>query len=384
MKAHLELKRSEELRIRQERLSALGQLTSGIAHDFNNMLFSILGYSDLLLEKPDLLNSPDQSKRMLTSIKRATITSRDTIKQLQQFIRADTRPKIERVNIAALVSEVVEATKPLWTSGENLQSETERITADVPPDLAAVLSKSQFSEALMNLLLNALQAIADDGEVTIKAFEHDGTLTLQVRDTGIGMPQDVVKRCLEPFFSTKGKNGTGIGLAMVHGIVRRHNGSLNISSTPGEGTTIEMQIPVVNEIDEPEPVECAPSLSTRSLSALVVDDDDHARTLLAEYLELDGHRVTTAADAASGIESFDGGKFDLIVTDRAMPNVIGDKLVEHVKASSRHVPVLMVTGFAQIMAGRSEHPTGVDHTLGKPFTLQELRCGIESAFAAAQ
>ncbi|MBN1517558.1 transporter substrate-binding domain-containing protein [Candidatus Sumerlaeota bacterium] len=373
MKAHLKLKRSEELLVRQERLGALGQLTSGISHDFNNMLFPILGYSDLLLHNPELMNDLQKTLPMIDAIRTAANTSREIIKRLQEFQRADSRPKMESVNIAKLVSEVVEATKPLWKSQREAQSIPVKIIEDVPQDLSVTLSKAQFSEALMNLLLNALHAIAGGGQVTIRAFVEDEHFNLQVEDTGAGMSSEVACKCLEPFFSTKGEEGTGMGLAMVHGIVRRHNGTLNINSVPGNGTTITMQIPLAQNDIGMQSAQETSSQTIRVLKVLVVDDDESIRKLLSEYLILDGHSAATAVDTADGIEKFNQDAFDLVITDRAMPKGSGDELAQYIKDSGRSVPVIMITGFAQIMASHGEHPVGVDCVIGKPFTIEELR-----------
>jgi signal transduction histidine kinase/CheY-like chemotaxis protein len=379
MKAHLDLKRSEEALIRQERLSALGRLTSGIAHDFNNMLIPILGYSDLLLENPDLLKDPQKALSMLESIQASACTSRDTVKRLQEFRGADPTPGMESVRISELVSEVVEATRPLWKSQREAHSIPTRIIEDVVPlDLTVTLSKSQFSEALMNLLLNALDAVSSGGEVTIRAFvDNDETFALEVRDTGVGMSESVARQCLEPFFSTKGKDGTGIGLAMVHGIVKRHKGELSIDTSPESGTTIAMRIPL--DLEAPRTKKGSEGLSraARSLRILVVDDDANSRLLISEHLALDGHSVTLAADAPEGIAEFQSGEFDLVITDRAMPEISGDELARYVKASELRVPVLMITGFALMMASQGEHPAGVDYVMGKPFTVQELRDAID-------
>jgi CheY-like chemotaxis protein len=382
MKAHLEIKRSEEALIRQERLSALGQLTSGIAHDFNNMLIPILGYSDLLLECPDLLKDPGKVLSILKTIRSSAALSRETVKRLQECYGADSRPKMEKVNIAELVSEVVEATKPLWKSDQEARSVTVRIREEVPPDLVVTVSRSQFNEALMNLVLNALHAISSGGEVTIRGFVKEETFNLEVSDTGIGMSKDVARKCLEPFFSTKGEEGTGMGLAMVHGIVKRHRGTLHVQSTPGKGTTIGIEIPLAQEDSEAEPQAQVLPHTVRPLKVLVVDDEENSRTLLSEYLALDGHTAVTAVDVMEGIKKFHRDDFDLVITDRAMPDKSGDELVRHVKASEHPVPVLMITGFAQIMASREEHPEGVDCLMGKPFTVQELRSAVDRAFAS--
>jgi len=377
MKAHLDLKRSEEALIRQERLSALGRLTSGIAHDFNNMLIPILGYADLLLENPDLLKDPDKALPMLESIRASACTSRDTVKRLQEFRGADPTPGLEPVRISELVSEVVEATKPLWKSQREAHSIPTRIIEDVePPDLTVTLSKSQFSEALMNLLLNALDAVSSGGEIAIQAFVDHGNFVLEVRDTGSGMSESVARQCLEPFFSTKGKDGTGIGLAMVHGIVKRHKGSLSIDTDPENGTRIAMQIPL--DLEAPRAQESPEGVSrpATSLKILVVDDDENSRALISEYLALDGHEVIVAAGVSEGIAEFDQREFDLVITDRAMPEASGDELALHAKTSTPRVPVLMITGFALMMASQGERPAGVDHVMGKPFTVQELRDAI--------
>lgn len=381
MRAHLELKRSEELLIRQERLSALGQLSSGIAHDFNNMLIPILGYSDLLLQDPSLFDDRERVLKMVASIRAAAVTSRDTVKRLQEFNRADTRPRMEPVIVAELVAEVVEAVKPLWKSDREAHSIPISIVQEVPPELVVTLSKSQFNEALMNLLLNALDAISCGGQMTIRAFVKAEHFYLQVEDTGTGMSTEVARQCLEPFFSTKGKKGTGIGLAMVHGIVKRHNGALNIDSVPELGTTITLKIPLAQSDTGARIVPSfAPTIS-KSLKVLVVDDDSNSRSLLSEYLALDGHHVMSADDTATAITAFDRDKFDMVITDRAMPGNSGDSLAEHILSSGRKVPVLMVTGFAQIMASQGDQPPGVDHVMGKPFTLEELRSAFDRAYS---
>ena len=381
MKAHLELKHSEDLLIRQERLSALGQLTSGIVHDFNNMLFPILGYSDLLLEQPDELENPESVVPKLRAIRAAAITARETVKRLQEFHRADPSLKMESVNLSDLVSEVVTATKPLWKLKRQASCMPVDIIEEVPADLVATVSRPQLSEALMNLLLNALHAIADGGHITIRAFSRDGNACLEVRDTGIGMAKEVARQCLEPFFSTKGENGTGMGLAMVHGIVKRHNGTLHIDSVPDEGTTITIQIPLVQE-EEPGVVVSTGDTARieRSLKLLVVDDDENSRRLLEEYLVLDGHTVISAKDGASAMEMFDRIEVDMVLTDSAMPKKRGDELARHVKSAARRVPVLMITGFYQIMGPQGEPPEGVDVVMGKPFTLRELRVALSQTY----
>lgn len=379
MKAHLELKRNEEQLIRHERLSALGQLTSGISHDFNNMLFPIIGYADMLLKTPSLLANRDELTVMLECIRTSAFSSRDTVRRLQEFIRADSGQALEEVNVPQLVSEIVLAVKPLWKSQREAESATIKIIEEVTPGLHVILSKSQFREALMNLILNALHAIEKDGVITIRASVEDGQFVTQVIDTGQGMTREVANQCLEPFFTTKGQKGTGMGLAMVHGVVKRHKGMLEINSEPGRGTTITMRIPLLEESsgDAFEP-SCG-NQTSRCLKVLAVDDDEHARKLIAEYLEFDGHQPIVA-DGPTSAAAFDREEPDLVITDLSMPETSGRELAEHVKASGRPVPVIMISGFAHLLAAEDKKPEGVDLILGKPFTQDELRDAIERLF----
>lgn len=376
MKAHLELKESEDKLVRQERLSALGQMTSGIAHDFNNMLAPILGYSDLLLESPGIQSDPTELREMLHAIRTSAIEARETVKRLQEFHRADSRSRMETFPLADLVSSIVLATKPLWKTHKEADSSAISVTQEIPPDLQITASKSQLSEALMNLILNSIHALPSGGSITIRATAQKDHFLLEVCDSGTGMSKEVVNRCVEPFFSTKGEEGTGMGLAMVHGIIERHNGVLCIDSEPGKGTTISMRLPL-NPSDGERSVKMEPGdHPVPPMNVLVVDDDASSRGLITKYLSLDGHGVTVAVDVPDGIGKFDTGRFDLVITDRAMPGVSGDKMAEHVKASDRSIPVLMITGFLQIAASPQESSVKVDHIIGKPFTLQELRNAI--------
>jgi len=379
MKAHLELKESEEKVIRQERLGALGQMTSGIAHDFNNMLTPVLGYSDLLLENPDILENPEELRLMLGTIRTAAREARETVKRIQEFNRADSRSKMETFSLAELVAAVVLATKPLWKAHKEADSTAITVSQEVPKDLQVTAAKSQLSEALMNLVLNSIHALSAGGKITIRAAVQEEQFSLEVQDNGAGMSPEVVQRCVEPFFSTKGEEGTGMGLAMVHGIVKRHNGVLSIKSDPGKGTTITMHLPLNQEDGESMLTPDAAEQAVPPMRILVVDDDSSSRGLISTYLSLDGHEVTTAIDAPDGIEKFNLGRFDLVITDRAMPGVSGDKMAEHVKTSSHPVPVLMITGFLKIMASQKKHPMDVNHIMGKPFTLRELRSAIHQS-----
>jgi CheY-like chemotaxis protein len=208
---------------------------------------------------------------------------------------------------------------------------------------------------------------------------------LEVSDTGTGMTEEVRQRCLEPFFSTKGKQGTGLGLSLVHATIERHRGTLSIDSQPGRGSTFVVRLPrrgkmgtASTPIEVPEP--------SQRLHVLVVDDDALAMQSVVAQLKTQGHRIETAPNGREGLARFlsgtvDGGRFDLVVTDRAMPEMGGDQMASLIERSGMGAPVIMLTGFGDLMAAKGEQPPGVHAVLSKPVTLNALAQAIRKATA---
>jgi CheY-like chemotaxis protein len=195
--------------------------------------------------------------------------------------------------------------------------------------------------------------------------------SLEVSDTGVGMSEDVRKHCLEPFFTTKGASGTGLGLATSLGIITRHHGAIEIDTYPGRGTRMVITLPmdeVVMASPAPMQVRVAPAMHI-----LVVDDEELARGVVAEFLRIDGHDVEMADGAASALEKVSTDHFDLMITDRAMPERSGDRLAVDVKTLGLDLPIIMLTGFGGFMRTMGEMPDGVDLVIGKPITLAALR-----------
>jgi CheY-like chemotaxis protein len=192
---------------------------------------------------------------------------------------------------------------------------------------------------------------------------------LRVRDTGTGMTETVRQRCLEPFFSTKGDHGTGLGLSMVYGIVERHRGSLEIKSTLGKGTTFIIRLPLAEEL----PAQAAPSSGSKqksSLDVLVVDDEARSREVLTAYLRTDNHSVATAASGREALEKFKRGRFDLVLMDRAMAEMNGEQTARFIKQLNQSVAIVLITGFSST---ESSSKDSVDMVLHKPITLEALR-----------
>lgn len=237
---------------------------------------------------------------------------------------------------------------------------------------------SELRQMLVNLIFNALDAMPNGGELTL-TIERDavrhGFVNLEVRDTGVGMTAEVRKRCLEPFFTTKGAAGTGLGLATTYGIVKRHHGEIQIESESGRGTRVIVALPTApTRRVSPMLKEVHPG---PAMHILVIDDEEAVRHAIAEYLLVDGHDVDLADGPSVGLRKINDGKYDLIITDRAMPEMSGDQLAVKAKRMAPHVPILMLTGFGELMNAAGEHPDGVDAVVGKPITLDGLRAAVD-------
>ncbi len=372
-----DLRSTQKQVIQQERLSALGQMASGIAHDFNNALVPILGFSQLMQMKPDLLANPAQSKRYLDLIQTSAQDAASVVSRLHEFSRANTgSEKFVAVDLTRIVGQAVNLTQPRWKDQAQSHGATIRVARDLATTPPVAGDESALREALTNLIFNAVDAMPDGGVITIRTRQTGESVRLEVADTGTGMTEEVRQRCLEPFFSTKGQRGTGLGLAMVFGIVQRHCGGLEIESALGKGTTFVLTLPRYHSDAAPiaEKVAAPPIAPLR---VLVVDDEPAVRELLVAALEADGHTVEGVARGEDGLRRFKAAKFDLVVTDKAMPGMSGDQLAIAIKEISPPTPIILLTGFGQFLD--QEKLAGVALLVSKPIDLFRLREAVATA-----
>ena len=373
-----ELRKTQQQIIQQERLHALGRMASGIAHDFNNSLAPILGFSELLLIRPGILDEREKAKSYLQMIHTAARDSAKVVSRLRDFYRYREQEEISLpVVLSDLVQQVILLTQPKWKD----QALAKGINISIQTDFNNVPTisgnESELREMLTNVMLNAVDAILEQGNgtVTFRTFQKGPMVALQIVDTGAGMPEEVRLRCMEPFFSTKNDRGTGLGLGIVYGIVRRHAGKIDIESEVGTGTSITILLPVHRDVVAPDPFP-VPLPERRHLSILVVEDEPLVREVISVYLNTDKHQVETAVNGLEGLEKFRAGTFDLVLTDRAMPQMNGDQLAAAIKKISPTKPVILLTGFGDLMLGAGEQPEGVDMVLSKPFTMNQLRDAV--------
>lgn len=239
----------------------------------------------------------------------------------------------------------------------------------------------ELREALTNLIFDAVDAMPADGTITLRAFRQDNQVVLQVQDTGTGMTDEVLQQCMEPFFTTKGPRGTGLGLAMVYGAVQRHQGNVAIESEVGKGTTVSIRLPVPIEpagVDSTQEA-LAP---TQPLGILVVDDEPLVLSVIAACLTSDGHTVEEATDGQQALEKFGSGKFDLLLTDLAMPGMDGASLSQAVKQAAPDTPIILLSGFADQLEASDNRPGNFDLILSKPIELERLRQALAQVIPA--
>jgi signal transduction histidine kinase/ActR/RegA family two-component response regulator/HAMP domain-containing protein len=375
-----ELRVSQQTLMQQERLRALGQMASGVAHDINNAISPIALYTESLLEREP--NLSDRARDYLRTIQRAITDVGQTVARMREFYRTrDQQTQLAAVDLNELVTQALTLTRARWSD----MPQERGIVIAIDKQLTANLPKvngteSDIRDALTNLIFNALDAMPDGGRLTLRTRTDEFAnasepVILEVVDSGIGMDEETRRRCLEPFFTTKGERGTGMGLAMVYGMAKRQGAQLEIDSAVGAGTTIRIKFARAQNVAV-ETYVSGSNLLARSLKLLVIDDDPLLREALLNILQSEGHTVTLADGGQAGIDIFVSPKewpFDAVFTDLGMPYVDGRAVAKAIKAHDRHMPVIMLTGWGQRLTTEQTVPPNVDAVLSKPPSLQDLR-----------
>jgi signal transduction histidine kinase/ActR/RegA family two-component response regulator len=392
-KAYDDLRQSRQTVMQQERLRALGQMASGIAHDINNAISPMALHTQSLLETGS--NLSPRIRSYLELVHRVTDDVTATVARMREFYRErDPEMTLEPVDLNQLAHQVIDLTRARWGD----MPQRAGVTIEMRTDLAVNLPNgkaiaSEVREALTNLIFNAVDAMPKGGQLTVRtgmASPHGDVrrVKIEVIDTGVGMDDDTRRRCLEPFFTTKGERGTGLGLAMVYGAMQRLDGDLEIDSELGKGTTFRLIFPVCETLTIMAPVTVSPQ-SVPSLNILIIDDDPVILDSMRLVLELDGHTVTAANDGRAGVETFKaahdaGENFSVVITDLGMPYMDGHEVARAIKMMSANTPVILLTGWGRRMSGsENDMPANVDRTLDKPPKLPELREALAGTLAMA-
>jgi two-component system cell cycle sensor histidine kinase/response regulator CckA len=346
-------------------------MAGGIAHDFNNMLVSILGNAQLAR---DLLGPGHEVHELLDDVRDAAVRAAGLTRQLLAFSRGQVLARRE-VKLASVVDGVTSMLRSLMPANIELS-----VKHDAPCTVYADIG--QLEQVVLNLVVNARDAIPSGGHIRVSTGMDGERAVLTVEDDGAGMSADVRAHLFEPFFTTKADTGTGLGLAVVDTVVRRHDGAITVDSEPGHGAVFRVRLPISHgrgEARTAEPPAVAEARARRHECVLVVDDDRQIRVYLERLLSRAGFRVIIAEDGRAALDELARAPdVSLVVTDLVMPHVGGIELRDELRARGAKVPVLLMTGYA---------PNAPDHdgelVLSKPFTPQELLAKVRAAIDAS-
>jgi len=379
-------RRALEARLREsQKMEAMGQLAGGVAHDFNNLLTIIQGHAALLRASVARHDGARESLQQIDeAVQRATALT-------QQLLALGRKQILNRtvLDLNARVTAMVGMLQRVI--GERIAIRVD--LADTPPRVMA--DAGLLDQVLLNLVVNARDAMQNGGELLVRTRVHhvraDGTTapndvaegeyaTVTVRDTGCGIAPEALPRIFEPFYTTKGLGGNGLGLSTAYGIIKQHQGWIDATSVLGQGTTFNVHLPVASEpLDEPHFPVPAPRAEWQG-TVLLVEDEPGLRQLACLMLQQQGCQVWTAADAAAALRVWDaeGARVHLLVTDMVMPGMSGLELVGRVRASRPDVPVVIMSGYSAELSDREWRQRDVIF-LQKPFSPEQLMAAIHDA-----
>lgn len=357
-----------------EKYRALGQIATGVAHDFNNSLTKALGITELLMERYP------QEKETLDELRAVTQESAVTVERLLRFGKKSYSKEAppDPVDLKAVIEQTIKLTKPRWKTAAEMSGHSISVETSLAAIPLVVGNATEFREVFMNLIFNACDALPNGGKITISTRCAGDFVVAEVKDTGIGMTEEVLNRCLEPFFTTRGESASGLGLCMTDSVIKRYGGSLEIVSNQGKGTTVTIYL---NRHLAAEDVWSSPK--TKKLAdikpchVLVVDDDPTVARLLKAFLELDGHRVTVATDGPEALYLFAPEEHNIVITDRAMPSMSGIELSKALKEINPQLPIIMSSGLAENV-DESERSLYFDVHMPKPVSRASLQQAISA------
>jgi signal transduction histidine kinase len=375
------------------RMGAVGQLAGGVAHEFNNIMASIMGYAQLAMQQP--------SEEHITQALAVAETGCRRGKQVTDGLLAFSSPVAPSRDLTRIESCVDNALALLQTELISAHIEVVRGDASHVPDLTA--DQRQMEQVFLNLLMNAWQAMPDGGHLgitfTVALCDTGGAdrrcCHIEVSDTGVGMAPSELERIFDPFFTTKGRLGNsdtpglGLGLSIAHGVVAAHEGTMHVRSAPGQGTSMTVCLPLpkaeshTHRTEESMPPEAPPQGRGKALRILVAEDEDPLRELLCEILRARGHEVSEAPDGQKAIRALRSAEWDLVITDILMPKANGTELLKEVRASTRKVPCIVISGRGEDILKQQAIALGAAVCLRKPFDIGDILKAVDEAMATA-
>jgi PAS domain S-box-containing protein len=373
--------RNMEERIRQsQKMESIGTLAGGIAHDFNNLLFPIVGCTEMLLE-----DIPEDSplRNNLNAIFKGAMRAKELVSQILAFSRHESN-EVKLMRMQPVIKEALQLIRSTIPTSIEITSSIDHDCGPIKAD------PTQIHQVVMNLATNAYHAMEDTGgelKVSLKEIklgeqdvmrpdmEPGPYACLTVADTGTGIDEKIQGKIFDPYFTTKEQGkGTGMGLSVIHGIVQSADGSIQMNSVPGKGTEFHVFLPVMISSTEQQETQTKEQIQHGTESILLVDDEDVIAILEKEMLERLGYSVVSRTSSVEALEAFRANpdKFDMVITDLAMPNMTGDKLASELVKIRPDIPILLCTGFSQMIPEEKANTIGIQGILMKPIVMKDL------------
>ncbi|MCP9494983.1 MAG: ATP-binding protein [Pyrinomonadaceae bacterium MAG19_C2-C3] len=378
----LEQERLREQLVQAEKLSALGELASGVAHNFNNTLAGILGRAQLSSRDESL---SDEMRRSLEIIIQTATDGANTVRRIQNLARKGGDHNFQLVAVDQILMDVGEVTRPRWKDRAEASNIHINLTLEIDSKALVMGDAGELREVLVNMIFNAVDAMPDGGRLTLATREFDGKVEISISDTGTGMSDEVRSRVFDPFYTTKGTAGMGLGLAVSYGIINRHGGTIIVASEPGHGTTFRITLPryVPNSAAHaseslnkkparPRPAAFPIAEPTAKPRILVVEDEAHIVDILREVLEGEGCEVVTCANGTEATGIFDAGNFDAVFTDVGLPGLNGWEVARHIRTHDEHVMLAVITGWGDAVSIGQQRTAKVNHIIAKPFEITAI------------
>ncbi|MEM7787017.1 MAG: ATP-binding protein [Bacteroidota bacterium] len=370
---------------RRRRMEMLGRMSMGVAHDFNNLLTTVLGHAELLRSDLARLGAGDYPYTHLQSLEQAAQDGAALVRKIQQYIRNEAQEHREPVSLHGIAKEVMTLTRPYWHNEPRRRGIAIQVVEELEPVPQIQGAPAELREVLVNLVLNAVQAMPAGGTLTFRTARHgDRAVAVEIGDTGVGMNEAVRRRIFEPLYTTKGTGGSGMGLTMSQGIVHEHNGRIELESEPGRGTLFRLVFPLARADDSAPGLPdapAAPEAASDALRILVVDDELMVRTVTTKLLQLRNHVVQDVDGAPAALAALEATPgYDIVVTDLSMPEMNGMELAAEIRRLYPALPVLLLTGDTDV-----EDPAGLlSGVVKKPFQLDALIAAIREAVTPGQ
>ena len=379
------MKKIQEALLQSEKLKAMGVITSGISHEFNNILAIIKGFALLLVEK--YKDHKEVNDKLNIIIKSANDGAR-IVSRMQEFTRRESdREGYAPVDMRVLLAQVIEVLMPRWKNITQANGKTYHLNKKELEKVPLVLGNStELQEVLLNILNNSLDAMPEGGIVTFRTWSEEDTVCLSISDCGEGMDEEMQKKIFDPFFSTRMPKGTGLGMSVSYGIIKRHEGNIEVESEVGKGTKVTIRLPAIKKdlkIDiDPKP-EQEHKIEPKNLRILVVDDDQLMCKVMNDFLFQAGQDVTSVCRGSEAIVLLQNGSFDLLLCDLVMPDVGGREVIKALDTLGKRPKVGLISGWSEKIATPQEEELKIDFFVKKPFDLSELSKHINRLFGTS-